>query len=143
MASLFTPLKVGSVVLRNRVGMSALTRNRAPGTIPSDLMAEYYVQRAAGGVGLIVSEGTLVSRQGFVKSLGLIEALCNIYIFCPARSGPMPPASGTKIKLRDGRKSQMPCMPPVLIFMPRSVLAFTYLSICIDGLHNCKLWHGT
>ncbi|KAG6840733.1 hypothetical protein C0991_004751 [Blastosporella zonata] len=63
-AALFSPLKVGSVTIRNRVAMSALTRNRALGTIPNDIMAEYYGQRAAGGVALIASEGTLVSRQG-------------------------------------------------------------------------------
>ncbi|KAF9457744.1 hypothetical protein BDZ94DRAFT_1301697 [Collybia nuda] len=63
-SALFTPLKIGSLTIRNRVGMAALTRNRAPGTIPSDIMVEYYTQRALGGAGLIVSEGVLVSRQG-------------------------------------------------------------------------------
>ncbi|KAF9459308.1 hypothetical protein BDZ94DRAFT_1268616 [Collybia nuda] len=63
-SALLTPLKVGSITIRNRVGMSAMTRNRAPGTIPSDTMVEYYQQRAAGGAGLIVTEGILVSRQG-------------------------------------------------------------------------------
>ena len=28
-------------------------------------MAEYYAQRAAGGAGLIISEGTLITPQGF------------------------------------------------------------------------------
>jgi len=64
MSSLFNPLKVGSLTLPNRIGMSSMTRNRAPNTIPTDLMAEYYAQRAAGGAGLIVTEGTLVVRQG-------------------------------------------------------------------------------
>ncbi|KAF5379167.1 hypothetical protein D9615_006005 [Tricholomella constricta] len=63
-SSLFTPLKVGSITIRNRVLMSALTRNRAIKTVPNDVMAEYYGQRAAGGAALIASEGTLVSRQG-------------------------------------------------------------------------------
>lgn len=67
MSSLFNPLKVGSLTLPNRIGMSALTRNRAPGTVPTDLMAEYYAQRAAGGAGLIITEGILISRQGFVN----------------------------------------------------------------------------
>ncbi|KAF7364076.1 Artemisinic aldehyde Delta(11(13)) reductase [Mycena sanguinolenta] len=44
--------------------MSALTRNRSPATVPNDLMLKYYVQRAEGGAGLIVSEGILVTRQG-------------------------------------------------------------------------------
>ncbi|RDB18145.1 Artemisinic aldehyde Delta(11(13)) reductase [Hypsizygus marmoreus] len=63
-ASLFTPLKIGSIIIRNRITMSALTRNRALKTIPNDVMVEYYRQRAEGGAGLIVTEGTLVSRQG-------------------------------------------------------------------------------
>lgn len=62
--ALFTPLKVGSITVRNRISMSALTRNRALKTYPNDVMTEYYAQRVAGGVGLIVSEGILVSRQG-------------------------------------------------------------------------------
>jgi 2,4-dienoyl-CoA reductase-like NADH-dependent reductase (Old Yellow Enzyme family) len=63
-SALFTSLKVGSNTIRNRVGVAALTRNRAPGTIPNDIMSEYYTQRALGGAGLIVTEGTLISRQG-------------------------------------------------------------------------------
>ncbi|KAJ6563577.1 hypothetical protein DFH09DRAFT_1476179 [Mycena vulgaris] len=64
MSALFTPLKLGSVTIPNRVGMSALTRNRATGTVPNDIMEKYYVQRAADGAGLIVSEGILITWQG-------------------------------------------------------------------------------
>ena len=62
--SLMTLLKIGDITIKNRVGMSALTRNRALNTYPSDLMKEYYVQRVLGGAGLIVTEGILISRQG-------------------------------------------------------------------------------
>ncbi|KAF8966607.1 hypothetical protein BDZ97DRAFT_1657479 [Flammula alnicola] len=62
--ALFSPLQVGSVTLKNRVMMSALTRNRAENTYPTELMKEYYVQRVVGGAGLIVSEAILVTRQG-------------------------------------------------------------------------------
>lgn len=61
--SLVTPLAIGYITIENRVGMAALTRNRAPHTHPSDLMEEYYVQRVLGGAGLFVTEG-LISRQG-------------------------------------------------------------------------------
>ncbi|KAJ6573946.1 hypothetical protein DFH09DRAFT_981550 [Mycena vulgaris] len=65
MPTLFSPLTLGSVTLPNRIGMSALTRNRADvSTAPNALMKEYYLQRAVGGCGLIVTEGTLVTRQG-------------------------------------------------------------------------------
>ncbi|KAK7035738.1 Artemisinic aldehyde Delta(11(13)) reductase [Favolaschia claudopus] len=64
MSALFTPLKLGSVTIQNRIGMSALTRNRSSDTVPNEIMQKYYVQRAAGGIGLIVSEGVLITRQG-------------------------------------------------------------------------------
>ncbi|KAJ7851976.1 hypothetical protein B0H13DRAFT_41846 [Mycena leptocephala] len=64
MSSLFQPLQLGSVTISNRIGMAPLTRNRSTKTVPNDIMKEYYVQRAAGGAGLIVSEGTLIIRQG-------------------------------------------------------------------------------
>ncbi|KAJ7173495.1 flavoprotein NADH-dependent oxidoreductase [Mycena filopes] len=63
-STLFTPLQLGSVTIPNRLGMSALTRNRSPSTVPNELMKQYYEQRAAGGAGLIVSEGVLITRQG-------------------------------------------------------------------------------
>src|SRR5258708_35799268 len=59
---LFTPIQVGSMELEHRVVMPPLTRSRSvqPGSIPGDLMLEYYSQRASEG-GLIVSEGTSIS----------------------------------------------------------------------------------
>jgi 2,4-dienoyl-CoA reductase-like NADH-dependent reductase (Old Yellow Enzyme family) len=102
MSSLFNPIQVGSLMLRNRVGMSALTRNRAPNAIPSDVMAEYYAQRAAGGAGLIVSEGILVSRQGFVNHLRLGKV--NAHICSLARSGVMRLVYGIKNKFWHGRR---------------------------------------
>jgi len=51
--------------LKHRVVMAPLTRSRSlqPGSIPGDLMLEYYSQRASDG-GLIVSEGTSISIAG-------------------------------------------------------------------------------
>lgn len=62
--SLFTPLELGPILLRNRIVMAPLTRMRAqmPGNIPWELNAEYYRQRAAAG--LIISEATPVSPRG-------------------------------------------------------------------------------
>ena len=64
---LFKPLKIGSITVHNRIFISALTRDRAIGTVPTDVVREYYRQRAAGGAGLIVSEGILITRQGYVR----------------------------------------------------------------------------
>lgn len=46
--------------------MASLTRNRAvPTNVPiHDSVREYYVQRARGGAGLILAEGTLIEPQG-------------------------------------------------------------------------------
>jgi N-ethylmaleimide reductase len=59
---LFTPIQVGPIELKHRVVMAPLTRSRSVqlGSIPGDLMLEYYSQRASDG-GLIVSEGTSIS----------------------------------------------------------------------------------
>ncbi len=59
---LFSQKKLGTLELKNRVVMSPMTRNRAPANLPTDLMAEYYSQRA--GAGLIITEGTSPSLNG-------------------------------------------------------------------------------
>jgi N-ethylmaleimide reductase len=48
--------------LQNHIVMAPLTRSRATGNVPNELMAEYYAQRA--GVGLIITEGTSPSPNG-------------------------------------------------------------------------------
>ncbi|MCS5564491.1 alkene reductase [Marinobacter sp.] len=59
MTELFKPLKMGSAELKNRVFMAPLTRTRADADhIPTDLMVEYYAQRASAG--LIIAEATMV-----------------------------------------------------------------------------------
>ena len=63
MPSLFDPIRVGALELPNRIVMAPLTRGRATrDAVPTDLMVEYYRQRA--GAGLIISEATGMSRQG-------------------------------------------------------------------------------
>lgn len=62
MTTLFEPVTVGDLSLSNRVVMAPLTRNRAPGAVPTPLMATYYSQRATAG--LLITEATPVSHQG-------------------------------------------------------------------------------
>jgi N-ethylmaleimide reductase len=62
MTTLFDPVQAGSLQLANRIVMAPLTRNRAPGAIPTPLMVTYYGQRASAG--LIVTEATAISHQG-------------------------------------------------------------------------------
>ena len=68
---LLDPYRLGAITLPNRMVMSPLTRNRAPGGIPNALMAEYYSQRASAG--LIVTEGTQVGPlgQGYQDTPGI------------------------------------------------------------------------
>lgn len=60
---LFHPLKIGDILIPNRIVMAPLTRQRSNDLrIPNDLMAEYYSQRASAG--LIISEATVVDAKG-------------------------------------------------------------------------------
>ena len=59
---LFSPAKVGAIEVKNRMVMSPMTRCRAIGNVPNELMAEYYAQRS--GAGLIITEGTSPSPNG-------------------------------------------------------------------------------
>ena len=61
--SLYEPAVFGALPLSNRVVMAPLTRTRADAAgVPTDVMVEYYRQRA--GVGLIITEGTWPAAEG-------------------------------------------------------------------------------
>ncbi|WP_294764553.1 alkene reductase [uncultured Rhodoferax sp.] len=72
---LFNPLTVGALTLPNRFVLAPLTRTRA-GTehIPNALMAEYYAQRASGG--LLITECTMVSEgtSAFIAEPGIYSS---------------------------------------------------------------------
>lgn len=58
MTTLFSPLQVGDLTADNRIFLAPLTRCRAVGDhVPTALMAEYYAQRASGG--LLIAEATM------------------------------------------------------------------------------------
>ncbi len=58
----FSTFKAGSVDVANRIVMAPMTRCRATGNVPNELMAKYYKQRS--GAGLIITEGTSPSPNG-------------------------------------------------------------------------------
>ena len=63
MPTLFDPIQLGDIAANNRVLMSPLTRGRSTNEhVPTDIMIDYYRQRA--GAGVIITEGTGVSRLG-------------------------------------------------------------------------------
>jgi N-ethylmaleimide reductase len=62
MSLLFSKTTLGPLPLQNHLVMAPLTRSRATGNVPNDLMKEYYAQRASAG--LIITEGTSPSPNG-------------------------------------------------------------------------------
>ncbi len=62
MSKVFSPAKLGSLTLKNHLVMAPMTRNRAIGNVPNDLMVEYYGQRASAG--MIITEGVSPSPNG-------------------------------------------------------------------------------
>lgn len=69
--TLFTPTSLGKLQLKNRVVMAPMTRCRAIGNVPNELMEKYYVQRASAG--LIISEGVApcANGMGYARQPGL------------------------------------------------------------------------
>lgn len=63
-AALFQPLRVGNAELKHRLVMAPLTRYRADDAhVPTDLMVDYYSQRASVPGTLLVTEGTFIAPQ--------------------------------------------------------------------------------
>jgi N-ethylmaleimide reductase len=63
---LFEPVRIGAWNLRTRTAMAPMTRCFADdqkGTVGEDIV-EYYRKRAADGIGLIITEGTVISPRG-------------------------------------------------------------------------------
>ncbi len=68
---LFSSFRLGNMNLSNRIVMAPMTRDRAIGSIPNELIALYYGQRASAG--LIITEGTAPSPNalGYANIPGL------------------------------------------------------------------------
>jgi 2,4-dienoyl-CoA reductase-like NADH-dependent reductase (Old Yellow Enzyme family) len=69
--SLFQPFELKSLSLKNRFVMAPMTRAFSPGGVPTPDVAAYYRRRAAGGVGLILSEGTVIDRPASANDPGI------------------------------------------------------------------------
>lgn len=70
---LFDPLTIRGVTLPNRIAMSPMTRGFSPNGVPGANVAEYYARRAAGGVGLIITEAVGVDHPAALGDAGLGE----------------------------------------------------------------------
>jgi len=63
MPTLFDPVSYGAIQAPSRIVMAPLTRGRSlRNHIPTQVMADYYAQRASAG--MIITEGTGISREG-------------------------------------------------------------------------------
>ena len=62
LSTLFRPLEIAQFRLPNRIVMAPMTREFAPGGIQGPEAANYYARRAAGGAGLIITEGTTIGH---------------------------------------------------------------------------------
>jgi NADPH2 dehydrogenase len=61
---LFQPIKIGADLLQHRVAMAPMSRMRGTEDhVPSDIMVEYYRQRASVPGTLIIAEGTLIAEK--------------------------------------------------------------------------------
>ncbi|RYY33068.1 MAG: 12-oxophytodienoate reductase, partial [Sphingomonadales bacterium] len=62
--ALFEPIAIDGMTVPNRIAMAPMTREFAPGGVPGADVAAYYARRAAGGVGLVITEGMAVNAEG-------------------------------------------------------------------------------
>jgi 2,4-dienoyl-CoA reductase-like NADH-dependent reductase (Old Yellow Enzyme family) len=58
---LFKSYSLGGLNLKNRIVMAPMTRAFSPAGVPGPDVAAYYRRRAENGVGLIITEGTLIN----------------------------------------------------------------------------------
>ena len=74
---LFQPFQLGGITLKNRLVMSPMTMNYATEDgLATDKLIRHYLERAKGGVGLIVVEGTYFTPEGkgYRQQLGLCSS---------------------------------------------------------------------
>lgn len=71
---LFSEYHLGPIALKNRVVMAPMTRSRAIGNVPNELMVKYYSDRASAG--LIITEGVSPSPNGlgYARIPGIFNA---------------------------------------------------------------------
>lgn len=65
---LIRPFSLSGLTVPNRVAMAPMTRGFSPEGIPGADVAQYYARRAAGGVGLIITEGTYIGHDSAGRS---------------------------------------------------------------------------
>jgi len=88
MPTLFTPLSLRDVTLRNRIAVSPMCEYSSPNGFATDWHAVHLGSRAVGGAGLVLTEATAVTADGRISpaDLGIyqdehVEPLARIFRF--------------------------------------------------------------
>jgi 2,4-dienoyl-CoA reductase-like NADH-dependent reductase (Old Yellow Enzyme family) len=68
MASLFTPLKIGNLTLKNRIAVSPMCEYSSEDGFANDWHLVHLGSRAVGGAALVMTEATAVSPEGRITS---------------------------------------------------------------------------
>jgi len=122
---LLEPIKVGTVLLKNRIVMAPMEtmHNNADGSVSQD-MIDYYVERARGGVGLIIVQNsavdTIASRSAYaqlcINSDHLMPGLAKLAEACKLEGAAIIIQLG-----HGGRETRPTCNPGVQIVAPSPV----------------------
>jgi 2,4-dienoyl-CoA reductase-like NADH-dependent reductase (Old Yellow Enzyme family) len=118
LSPLFTPAAIGELVLPNRIVMAPMTRRKSPGFTPGPDVAAYYARRAAGGVGLIMSEGTTIDHPAASPDSAIpafhgtaLEGWKGVLEAVHAAGGTMMPQLWHLGTMRDAETSPYPNVP--------------------------------
>jgi 2,4-dienoyl-CoA reductase-like NADH-dependent reductase (Old Yellow Enzyme family) len=66
--ALFKPFQSSNLQLDNRIVIAPMTLGFSPNGVPGEDVADYYRRRAENGVGLIITEGTLINHPAAAAS---------------------------------------------------------------------------
>ena len=94
-SKLFSPLKVGSLTLRNRVGMAPMSMDyeAKDGTVPKRL-ADIFVRRAEGGTGYVMIDAVTIDRKyQYIGKTTCLDSDDLVPQFASSPSASPPPAA--------------------------------------------------
>lgn len=60
----FKPINIGEMKLKNRIVLAPMATGYAEKGGMTERQIQYYLERAKGGVGLIISESNYISKKG-------------------------------------------------------------------------------
>ncbi len=144
-AVFFRPFSVGPLTLPNRIVMAPMTRSFSPGGVPGTDVAAYYERRAKGGVGLIITEGTLVNHPAagndpkvpMFYGAAALAGWANVVAAVHAAGGNIMPQLwhvGTMRRQGDSPNPEAPPVSPSGYFKPGKQIASPATTADIDAL---------